>query len=180
MEHCREKGIDPFDFYLDVMMSAPDIQTATGILAVAVFFDEQTLIDSVVRDPLFMWESDSRTTVVDGPLSKNTDNVQYYMSMAYFLIRYVRELGAVSIEEAVRKLGSMPASHFRLEGRGSIEVGNYADINVFDLNELKIHATLDHANRYCTGMDYVIVIGKPVLAKGEHTGVRSGRVLRHI
>jgi N-acyl-D-amino-acid deacylase len=127
-----------------------------------------------------MWETDSRTTVVDGPLAKNTDNVQYYMSMAYFLIRYVKELGVISIEEAVRKLGSMPAAHFRLEKRGSLEVGNYADINVFDINDLKIHATLEKANRYCTGMDFVIVNGKPVLANGEHTGVRSGRVLRHL
>lgn len=179
MELCRETGKHPFDLYLDVMQSATDLQSATGILAQAVFFDEQTLIDSVIRDPLFMWESDSRTTVIDGPLAKNTDNVQYYMAMTYFLVRYVRELGAISIEEAVRKLGSMPASHFRLEKRGVLEVGNFADINVFDLNELQIHATLEHANQYCTGMDFVIVNGKPVLVHGEHTGVRSGRVLRH-
>ena len=178
-ELCRERGQHPFDVFLDVMQSAPDIATATGVLAQAVFFDEQTLIDTVIRDPLYMWESDSRTTVTEGQLANNNQNIQNYMSIAYFLVRYVRELGVISIEEAVRKLGSLPAHHFRLDGRGRLEVGCYADINVFDLNGLQIHATLEQVNRYCTGMDYVIVNGKPVIFEGEHTGVRSGRALRH-
>jgi N-acyl-D-amino-acid deacylase len=180
MELCRERGQDPFDVFLDVMQSAPDIATATGVLAQAVFFKEQTLIDTVIRDPLFLWESDSRTSVTEGQLALNNQNIQNYMSIAYFLVRYVRELGVISIEDAVKKLGSHPARHFRLIGRGRLEVGCYADVNVFDLNDLQIHATLEKVNQYCTGMQHVLVNGVPVILNGEHTGARSGRVLRHV
>ena len=180
MDLCREQNKDPFDVFLDVMQSAPDIVSATAVLGQAIFFDEQTLIDTVIKDPLFLWESDSRTTVTEGPLAKNNQNIQNYMSICYFIVRYVRELGVISIEDAVKKLGSMPAHHFRLDGRGRLEVGCFADINVFDLDNLQIHATLEQVNRYCTGMDYVIVNGKPVIFEGEHTGTRSGRVLRHL
>lgn len=179
MELCREQGKDPFDFFLDVMQSAPDLVSATAVLAQALFFDEQTLIDTVIRDPLYLWESDSRTTLCEGPLADNNQNIQNYMSIAYFLVRYVRELGVISIEDAVKKLGSMPAHHFRLSGRGVLDVGYFADVNVFDLDKLQIHATLEQVNRYCTGMDHVIVNGVPVIQNGEHTGARSGRVLRH-
>jgi N-acyl-D-amino-acid deacylase len=180
MELCRERGQDPFDVFLDVMQSAPDIATATGVLAQAIFFKEQTLIDTVIRDPLFLWESDSRTSVTEGQLALNNQNIQNYMSIAYFLVRYVRELGVISIEDAVKKLGSRPARHFRLIGRGRLEVGCYADVNVFDLNDLQIHATLEKVNQYCTGMQHVLVNGVPVILNGEHTGARSGRVLRHV
>ena len=180
MELCRERGQDPFDVFLDVMQSAPDIATATGVLAQAVFFKEQTLIDTVIRDPLFLWESDSRTSVTEGQLALNNQNIQNYMSIAYFLVRYVRELGVISIEDAVKKLGSHPARHFRLIGRGRLEAGCYADVNVFDLNDLQIHATLEKVNQYCTGMQHVLVNGVPVILNGEHTGARSGRVLRHV
>ena len=102
------------------------------------------------------------------------------MSMFYFIIRYVRELGALSSEEAVCKATSRPAEHYRLENRGILLPGFYADVNVFDLNALKINATFSEPKQYCTGMDYVIVNGTPVIAKGEHTKARSGRVLRHL
>ena len=102
------------------------------------------------------------------------------MSITYFFARYVRDLGAISMPEAVRKATSMPAKHFHLDGRGVLEVGNYADINVFDLNALKIHSTFSDVCRYSSGMDYVIVNGAPVIANGEHTGARSGKTLRHL
>ena len=74
----------------------------------------------------------------------------------------------------------------RLEGNimkvghatGVLKEGNFADINVFSLEDLKINATFAHLNRYCTGMDYGLVNGTPVIAKGEHTEKRAGRVLR--
>lgn len=66
-----------------------------------------------------------------------------------------------------------------VKNRGVLAEGNYANINVFDLDKLQIHADFVQPNKYCSGMDYVIVNGVPVIEKGEHTGARSGRVLRH-
>lgn len=174
----EERGKEPADVFLDVMMGAKTLEEANGIEMQGTVFFEQTMIDSVVRDPIYLWQTDSHATTEDAPLA--TGNMQDYMSMMYFFTRYVRDLGVISIEDAVKKVGSLPAQHFMLEGRGSLEVGNFADINVFDIHALKINATFSDVNRYCSGFDYVIVNGTPVIANGEHTGARSGKVLRHL
>jgi len=143
-------------------------------------FHEQTMIDSVIKDPIYLWQTDSRvcTDGSDGPLvSRN--NIQDYMSMFYFFVHYVRDLGVISLEDAVCKATSRVASHFRLEERGMLMPGFYADVNVFALEDLQINATFANPRQYCTGMDYVIVNGTPVIAEGEHTRKRPGRVLRH-
>ena len=100
--------------------------------------------------------------------------------MIYFFTRYVRDLGAISMEQAVAKATGLAAKHYRLKDRGVLEAGCYADINVFDIHELEIHATFTDPCRYCTGMDYVLVNGVPVIEKGVYTGARAGRVLRHL
>lgn len=178
-ELCKKANRDPFDYFLDILSEASTLEEASNVQIQGIMFKEQTLVDSVVKHPLFLWESDSTTMLEEGEIAETNINMQNYMSITYFLVRYVRELGVISIEDAIKKLGSMPAHHYRLEKRGVLEVGNYADINVFDLDALKINATFAKANCYSSGMDYVIVNGKPVIEKGEHTGVRSGRVLRH-
>lgn len=180
MELAKEWGKEPFDCFIDVMAAAETIEDAQKVGMQGMVFHEQTMVDSVVTDPIYMWQTDSRVTVEDGELSERCANVQNYMSMAYFFVRYVRELGAISIEKAVQKATSIPAKHYKLEKRGILEEGYYADINVFDLNELKIHSTFSDVCQYSSGMYYVIVNGTPVIAQGEHTGARSGRVLRHL
>ena len=179
-ELAKQRGRAPDDLFLDILAEAPSLDAAQSILMQGTVFQEQTMIDSVVTDPIYMWQSDSFVTVEEGELARRTANVQNYMSITYFFARYVRDLGAISMPEAVRKATSMPAKHFRLDGRGVLEVGNYADINVFDLNALKIHSTFSDVCRYSSGMDYVIVNGTPVIANGEHTGARSGKTLRHL
>ncbi len=179
-ELAQEAGREPFDYFLDVMAAAPTISDARAVLMQGTVFREQTMIDSVVRDPIYMWQTDSFVSVEQGPLAAVTANVQNYMSMTYFFTRYVRDLGVISMEDAVAKASSMPARHFHLAGRGVLAAGNFADVNVFDLNALKIHATFAEPCRYSSGMEYVLVNGVPVIAHGEHTGARAGRVLRHL
>ena len=99
--------------------------------------------------------------------------------MMYFFVRYVRELGAISLNEAVHKATGRVATHYQLRKRGVLAEGYYADINVFDFNELKINATFAEPCHYCSGMDHVIVNGQIVIEKGKHTGLRPGRALRH-
>lgn len=180
-ELCKKWGKVPVDCYLDVMAAAPDLPTARTVTMQGTMFHEQTMIDSVIKDPIYLWQTDSRvcTDGSDGPLVTR-NNIQDYMSMFYFFVRYVRELGAISLENAVCKATSRVASHFRLENRGQLMPGFYADVNVFALDDLKINATFAEPKQYCTGMDYVIVNGTPVIAKGEHTKARPGRVLRHL
>lgn len=179
-ELCEKWGKAPVDCYLDVMAAAKDLAAARTVTMQGVMFDEQTMIDSVIRDPIYLWQTDTRVSTdgSDGPLVTR-NNIQDYMSMFYFFVRYVRELGAITLEEAVCKATSRVASHFRLRDRGMLMPGFFADVNVFALEDLTIHATFSNPRQYCTGMDYVIVNGTPVIAKGEHTKARPGRVLRH-
>ncbi len=178
-EVVRKAGKEPADVFLDVMQEAPTMRDAHLCLMQGIGFREQTMIDSVVKDPIYMWMTDSMVTVEEGKLAENTANLQNYMSMTYFFAHYVRDLKAIPIEKAMMKVSSIPAKHYMLEDRGLLAEGKYADINVFDLNDLTIHADFTKPCKYCTGMDHVIVNGIPVIAKGEHTHARAGRVLRH-
>lgn len=176
-ELVAKSGKEPIDVFLDVMMDAKDFNQANGVTIQGTVFHEQIMIDSVVKDPIYMWQTDS-CVCKDGV--GQGQNAQNYMSMTYFFTRYVRDLGAISIEDAVKKVGSIPAQHFALEGRGVLEAGKYADINIFNLYDLKINSTLTDPSHYSTGMDYVIVNGVPVIANGEFTNKRPGRALRHL
>ena len=97
--------------------------------------------------------------------------------MMYFFAHYVRDLKVMPLETAVSKVTSLPASFYRLEKRGQLQEGFYADINIFALDNLTIHSTFDSPCVYSTGMDYVLVNGVPVIANGEHTHQRPGRNL---
>ena len=178
---CEKWGKAPVDCYLDVMAAAPDLAAARTVTMQGTMFDEQTMIDSVIKDPIYLWQTDTRVSTdgSDGPLVTR-NNIQDYMSMFYFFVRYVRELNAISLEEAVCKATSRVANHFQLENRGMLMPGFFADVNVFALEDLTINATFSNPRQYCTGMDYVIVNGTPVIAKGEHTKARPGHVLRHL
>jgi len=176
----KKWGKEPVDCFLDIIAAAPTIEDVRNVCMQGIVFHEQTMIDSVVKDPIYLWQTDARSAPETGPVADIVNNMQDYMSMTYFFTRYVRDLGAISMEQAVCKATSLPAKHFRLEKRGVLEPGYYADINVFDLNQLKINATFNEPCKFSSGMDYVIVNGTPVIAKGEHTGIRAGRVLRHL
>ena len=176
-ELCEKWGREPADAFLDIMMAAPDLDTANVVALQGVVFHEQILIDSVVNDPIYMWQTD--TNLFDDTPG-NGGRLLDFMSMTQFFARYVRDLGVISIQDAVKKVGSVPAQHFALEGRGVLQPGNYADINVFNIHELKINASFSEPCKYSEGMDYVLVNGVPVIAEGKYTGKRSGRVLRHL
>ena len=157
-------------------MKTETIEQVRAIEMVGVMFDEQTMIDTVVNDDIYLWMSDSYTTVEEG--DARTGNMSDYMGYMYFFTRYVKELGVISIEKAVNKATKRVADHYRLEKRGQIKEGYFADINIFDLENLKINATFTNPCKYCSGFDYVIVNGTPVIQKGKHTGKRAGMVLR--
>jgi N-acyl-D-amino-acid deacylase len=90
---------------------------------------------------------------------------------------YVRDLKVIPLEEAIRRMTSLPASKFNLTDRGLIRNGMAADIVIFDPNTISDKATFSNPHAYATGIDYVIVNGKITGEKGRHTGERSGRSL---
>jgi N-acyl-D-amino-acid deacylase len=90
----------------------------------------------------------------------------------------VRDERVIPLEEAIRRLTSLPAANLRIRERGWLRPGNYADIVVFDADSIADHATFEQPHQYATGMKHVFVNGEQVLRAGEHTGATPGRVVR--
>ena len=102
-----------------------------------------------------------------------------YGNNARVLARYVRELGLLRLEDAVRRMTSLPATTFRLRQRGLVKEGCWADLVVFDPAKVQDNATFSDPHHYATGFEAVFVNGIEVVSKDEHTGARPGHVLRH-
>ena len=101
-----------------------------------------------------------------------------YGTNARVLGKYVRDEKIISLEEAVRRMTSLPAQKFNLKGRGLLLPGMFADIVVFDPEQIKDLSTFEMPHQYSTGFSYVVVNGRLVIDQGKHTGVRSGSILR--
>ncbi|RAW01054.1 N-acyl-D-amino-acid deacylase family protein [Pseudochryseolinea flava] len=101
-----------------------------------------------------------------------------YGTFARFVGKYVRDEKLVSLEEAIRRLTSLPASNLSIKKRGALKKGFYADIAIFNYNAVQDKATFDNPKAYATGMVHVLVNGVVVLKNGEHTGAKPGRVVR--
>jgi N-acyl-D-amino-acid deacylase len=101
-----------------------------------------------------------------------------YGNFARLLGKYVRQEKVVTLAEAIRRLASLPAENLKLDRRGRLKDGFYADVVVFDPETIMDHATFEKPHQYATGMKHVFVNGIQVLKDGEHTGATPGRVVR--
>jgi N-acyl-D-aspartate/D-glutamate deacylase len=100
-----------------------------------------------------------------------------YGNHARLISRYVREQKVLSLEEAIRKMTSWPATRMRLASRGMIKEGNWADVVVFDYDKIQDRATYEQPLLNPVGIDHVLVNGQIVIENGKHTGARPGHVL---
>lgn len=132
----------------------------------------------VMRHPLTMVGSDAGAKAPYGPLSKGKPHPRAYGTFARVLGRYVREQGVLPLEEAVRKMTSLPARKLGLWDRGVLRPSLKADITVFHSEKVIDQATFTEPHQYAAGVPYVIVGGVPVVEQGEHTGESPGRALR--
>ena len=102
-----------------------------------------------------------------------------FAGMVHYLTYWVREKSVLRLEEAIRKMTSMPATRFGLHDRGIIRAGAYADIVVFDYQDLDDVSTIEQPLAYCKGIEHVLINGVPVVTEDEHTGARPGRILTY-
>ena len=100
-----------------------------------------------------------------------------YGAFPRVLARYVREQKVLTLEEAIRRMTSLPAAQFKLSERGQLREGLFADIVVFDAERIQDHATYTDPHRYSTGVAHLLVNGAPVIRNGALTGEKPGRVL---
>jgi dihydroorotase/N-acyl-D-amino-acid deacylase len=145
----------------------------------AIYFmaSEQDLVYAMKQ----RWTSiglDSGETSLDGPLYEPYTHPRAFGSMARFLGRYVRDQKLMSMEDAIRKITSMPAQREHMTGRGLIKTGFYADITIFDPATIIDEATFQEPNKLSKGVDYVLVNGQVEFDHGSLTGAKAGRALR--
>ena len=94
------------------------------------------------------------------------------------IARYVKERKVLTLEEAIRKMTSWPATRMRLANRGAISEGNWADVTIFDLDQLQDRSTYENPMEFPTGIEWVLVNGVVTVDHGKHTGAKAGQVLR--
>ena len=122
--------------------------------------------------------SDSASLAPEGVFLESSTHPRAYGSFARLLGKFVREERLIPLEEAIRKLTSLPAGVLRIDRRGRLEEGYFADVVVFDPATIQDHATFAEPHQYATGVAHVFVNGVQVLRDGEHTGATPGRVVR--
>lgn len=150
-------------------------QAQTG----ALYFmaSEQDLLYGL-KQPWTSIGLDASETALDGPLYEPFNHPRAFGSMPRFLGRYVRDQKLMPMEEAIRKITSMPAQREHLLNRGLIKIGFYADITVFDPATIVDEATYQEPNQLSKGVDYVLVNGQIEFEHGSLTGAKAGRALR--
>jgi N-acyl-D-amino-acid deacylase len=136
--------------------------------------------DNLRRQIAIEWMSfgsDEAAPAAEGVFLRSNPHPRAYGTFAKLLGQYVRDERLVSLEEAIRRLTSLPAKNLGLKGRGRLAGGYFADIVAFEPSRIADHATYADPHRYATGVVDVFVNGEQVLRRGEHTGARPGRVL---
>ncbi|MCC6619549.1 MAG: D-aminoacylase [Chloroflexi bacterium] len=132
-------------------------------------------VDRIVRQPFAMIGADAG---VEGLAGEGNPHPRNFGNNARLLSRYVRQRGLLTLEEAVRRMTSLPAQTFHVWDRGLVRPGFAADLLVFDPARVEDHATFERPRQYSSGFDVVLVNGTIVIDEGRHTGARPGQVLR--
>ena len=128
--------------------------------------------------PWVSYDSDAGSLAPEGVFLKRNPHPRAYGCFARLLGKYVRDEKIIPLEEAIRKLTTLPAANLKLDRRGALKKGYFADVVIFDPETIQDHATFQEPHQYSTGVIHVFVNGEQVLKDGEHTGAKPGQVVR--
>jgi len=142
------------------------------------FSQSEDVVRKAVALPWVSFNSDAASIAPEGVFLNSNPHPRAYGSFARVLGKYVRDEKVISLEEAVRKLAALPAQNMKIDRRGELKQGFFADVVVFDADTIRDNATFVEPHQYATGMLHVFVNGEQVLRDGEHTGATPGRVVR--
>jgi N-acyl-D-amino-acid deacylase len=171
-EAATQAGKDPFDFVFDLLIDEG------GSVGCVYFIIDEADLALAMKQPWVAVGSDGSALATDGPLRAGVPHPRNFGTFPRVLGRYVREMKVISLEEAIRKMTSLPASILGLSDRGSIKEGQWADLVIFDPATVADKATFEDPFQYPVGIDTVLVNGQVVLDEGKHTGARPGKVLK--
>jgi N-acyl-D-amino-acid deacylase len=174
LEEVREMRGDP-----DCSTSLFDlILEEEGAAGMIIFAMDEGDVRRIMGHPLQMVGTDSGASAATGFMKRGKPHPRGYGSYPKILGRYVREMGVLQLEEAVRKMTSFPAQRFGILDRGILRPGMWADVTMFDPETVIDKATYQDPHQYPEGIEYVIVNGEVAVDRGEYTGALAGRVLR--
>ena len=171
-EVAKMRGKSPEETAMDLV-----IEDGTRVGAIYFLMSEENVKRQIAL-PYLSFGSDADTPATEGVFLKSNPHPRAYGNFSRLLGHYVRDEKVIPLEEAVRKLTSLPAENLKIRERGRLQEGYFADLAIFDPAKIQDHATFEKPHQYATGMVHVFVNGVQVLKNGEHTGVKPGRVVR--
>ena len=169
---AREMQKEPADAAMDLVLQG------TGRVTAIYHMMSERDIEAALRFPWVSIGSDAGAALAPGTIDQTgLPHPRSFGNAVRVIAEYVKRRGVISLEEAVRKMTSWPATRMRLAARGSIKEGNWADVTIFDLGTLDDRATYDAPMQSPTGIDYVLVNGVVTIEGGKHTGAKAGKIL---
>lgn len=170
---AKELHKDPADVAFDLVA-----QAKTGrVLAIYHMMSEQD-IETALKFPWTSIGSDAGSALTPGgDDALGLPHPRSYGNFPRVIARYVREKHVLTLEDAIRKMTSWPATRMRIEDRGVIREGMWADVVVFDYDKIQDRSTYEHPDVPPEGIDYVLVNGQVVVDHGRHTGARPGKII---
>ena len=171
-EVAAMRGKSPEDTAMDLV-----IEDGSRVSTVYFIMSEENVRKAVAM-PWVSFDSDEASLAPEGVFLRSNPHPRAYGNFARLLGKYVREEKIVPLEQAIRRLTSFPAQNLKIQRRGSLKAGYFADVVIFDPAEIQDQATFEKPHQYSTGMFHVFVNGTQVLKDGEHTGSKPGRVVR--
>ncbi len=171
-EAARRKGRDPVDLALDLILE--DGNRATMVNFVMAEAD----VDFLLPKPQSLIGSDGWSISPDGPTGAGHPHPRSYGAFPRVLARYVREKGLLRLEEAIHKMTGKPARKLRLDRRGEVRSGHFADLVVFDPATVRDRATFEAPHQFAEGIHWVIVDGHITVDRGTLSTQLVGQVLR--
>ncbi len=171
---ARIKGQDrdPLDELFDIL-----IEHGGSVPTVYEHHTEEDM-NLALRQPWCSIGSDGSAYAIEGPLRRGNPHPRNFGTFPRVLGVYVRERNVLRLEDAIRKMTSLNAAKIGLKDRGQLRVGAFADVTVFDLQQVIDKSTYNNPFQYSEGIEHVLVNGQVVLTKGEPTQAKPGRALR--
>ncbi len=171
-EVAAMRGKSPEETAMDLV-----IEDGSRVDTIYFLMSEEN-IRKQIQQPWVSFGSDAGSVAPEGAFLKSNPHPRAYGNVARLLGQYVRDEKLISLQEAIRRLTSLPAINLKIKQRGRLKPGYFADVVVFDPARIQDHATFEKPHQYSTGVVHVFVNGAQVLKDGEHTGATPGRVVR--
>lgn len=168
----RERGTPPEETAIDLV-----VEDDSRVQVIYFVMSEDNVRKGTTL-PYMSFGSDGGSMAPEGLFLNQSTHPRAYGNFARVFAKYVREEKSLTLEEAIRKMTSLPASNLKLRDRGRLEQGYYADVVVFDPATIQDHATFKEPHQLSTGVKHVFVNGVLTVADEEHTGAKAGRVVR--